>query len=317
MTGRSASGAASRPLGANRHLVTLTSADLERTAIVYLPPRGRQRDRLPLVLNLHGSGSGPLEQLRMSELESTAQRHGFIVAAPQAALPARAGHAWNVPHAGLAQRAVGSAPPAGSGAGARAGAAEPDDERFLLDLVDAIVSAGYADPHRVFATGLSGGGRMVSQLAADHPGRFAAIGPVAGLRAGAPSSADPGVPDPTTCAPEVPVPVVTFHGTADPFNVFTGGGEPYWGYSAPTALRRWAELNGCARGPVEERLTEHVSVVSYASCAEGAEAVMYVVEGGGHTWPGSRARFPANLGAVTHEISANELMWQFFADRSR
>ncbi len=158
---------------------------------------------------------------------------------------------------------------------------------------------------------------MVSQLAADHPRRFAAIAPVAGLRAGAPSAADPRVPDPTTCTPGVPVPVVTFHGTADPFNVFTGGGEPYWGYSAATALGSWARLNGCAVGPVEERLTEHVTVVSYASCAGDAAAVMYVVEGGGHTWPGSGAAFPANLGAVTQEISANELMWEFFAGRSR
>jgi polyhydroxybutyrate depolymerase len=158
---------------------------------------------------------------------------------------------------------------------------------------------------------------MVSQLAADHPDRLAAIAPVAGLRAGAPSPADPRLPDPATCTPGVPVPVVTFHGTADPFNVFTGGGEPYWGYSAPAALARWAELNGCARRLVQERLTEHVSVQSYPACAGGADVMMYVVEGGGHTWPGSRATFPATMGPVTQEISANELMWQFFAGRSR
>jgi polyhydroxybutyrate depolymerase len=39
--------------------------------------------------------------------------------------------------------------------------------------------------------------------------------------------------------------------------------------------------------------------------------VLVVIEGGGHTWPGrgSRVKF---LGKSTQNISANDLMWEFF-----
>jgi polyhydroxybutyrate depolymerase len=39
--------------------------------------------------------------------------------------------------------------------------------------------------------------------------------------------------------------------------------------------------------------------------------VLYVIEGGGHTWPGRTPRF-AFLGKSTSHISANDLMWEFF-----
>ncbi len=277
-----------------RHRVAVTSGDLTRRAIVFVPASVSPGSAPPLVLTLHGSGSGAVEQLALSGLEATGERHGFVVVAPQGAIRAGAGHAWNVPH-------VTTAPGA------------PDDEAFLCALVDALVAGGYADRRRVFATGLSGGGRMVSQLAADHPEVLAAIAPVAGLRAGAPLASEPRRPDPATCAPRSPVPVVAFHGTADPVNPFDGGGEPYWGYSVLTALARWAELNGCAAEPTEDHLTEHVSTLAYGPPGEAATTVLYVVEGGGHTWPGSAYPFPADVGAVSREIDAGEAMWAFFA----
>ena len=43
---------------------------------------------------------------------------------------------------------------------------------------------------------------------------------------------------------------------------------------------------------------------------------LYVVEGGGHTWPGSTFELSPEveevIGLTTHEISANDLMWDFF-----
>ena len=50
---------------------------------------------------------------------------------------------------------------------------------------------------------------------------------------------------------------------------------------------------------------------SPAKGKDGAEVVLFVIENGGHTWPGrpSRARF---LGPSTTDVSANDLMWEFF-----
>jgi polyhydroxybutyrate depolymerase len=38
--------------------------------------------------------------------------------------------------------------------------------------------------------------------------------------------------------------------------------------------------------------------------------VLYVIDGGGHTWPGSID--VARLGATTHEIYATDEIWDFF-----
>ena len=44
---------------------------------------------------------------------------------------------------------------------------------------------------------------------------------------------------------------------------------------------------------------------------ENSEVVLYVIQGGGHTWPGQDARFRL-LGKSTRDVSANDLMWEFF-----
>jgi polyhydroxybutyrate depolymerase len=277
--------------------LTVTSGGVDRIVVVYVPTGYDGRHRVPLVLNLHGSQSDAAEQMLRSELARTAERNTFIVAAPQGLLPAPPGFRWNVP-------GVTTTDPNA-----------PDDEQFLSDLLDQLVHTLCIDARRVYGAGYSGGGRMISQYACDHADRIAAIAPVSGLRAGIPISGPGGPqPDPATCDPERPVPVITFHGTADPVNPFQGGGAPYWQYGVPAALARWAEINGCRRGPRARPVTEHVSQVAYLACRRNAAVVLYLVAGGGHTWPGSTAMIPLVpvLGPVTFEIDADTLMWRFF-----
>jgi polyhydroxybutyrate depolymerase len=191
----------------------------------------------------------------------------------------------------------------------------PDDEQFLSDLLDRLQTLLCIDARRIYGAGYSGGGRMISQYACDHPERLAAIAPVAGLRAGVPMTGPDGPqPDPATCHPERPMPVITFQGTADPVNPYAGGGAPYWQYGAPAAQARWATINGCRQGPRTRRITRHVDQIAYSACRDNADVVLYRVEGGGHTWPGSAAMIPLvpALGPVTFEIDADALMWDFF-----
>jgi polyhydroxybutyrate depolymerase len=49
---------------------------------------------------------------------------------------------------------------------------------------------------------------------------------------------------------------------------------------------------------------------------DGAEVVLYQIDGGGHTWPGRTVRLKF-LGPVTMDISANDLMWDFFQKHPR
>lgn len=281
-------------LDPGRTTITVTSGGRERTVVVHVPSGGEDALALPLVLDLHGSNSTPAEQLTRSRLDQTAEREGFIVAAPQGAIPAPAGFVWNVPFT--------STDVAGA----------PDDAAFLGDLIGTLVAGGCADGSRVYAAGYSGGGRMVSQFACEHPELVAAIAPVAGLRAGAPlTTAGGNVPDPATCAPSQGVPVITFNGAADPVNPFTGGGAPYWGYGALAASERWADINGCHTAK-ETRVSPSVSLVAHRGCPQNAVVQQYIVHGGGHTWPGGNAAAFPGAGVTTQEFSANDLMWSFF-----
>ena len=84
----------------------------------------------------------------------------------------------------------------------------------------------------------------------------------------------------------------------------------------------WAAHNGCASVPVEEQVTQNVRLVRYEECEDGATVELYAIDGGGHQWPdatfelrqrGPPSRFNPDFGTLTHEISANDLMWDFFA----
>jgi polyhydroxybutyrate depolymerase len=77
----------------------------------------------------------------------------------------------------------------------------------------------------------------------------------------------------------------------------------------------WAALNGCNPVAAEARVSENVSTVAYSECNEDVAVVLYVIEGGGHTWPGASAEVP-RLGVTTQEVDATELMWEFFASQA-
>ena len=50
---------------------------------------------------------------------------------------------------------------------------------------------------------------------------------------------------------------------------------------------------------------------SYRPGKEGADVILFVIEGGGHTRPGQKP--PVGfIGKSTKDISANDLIWEFF-----
>ena len=169
--------AAAAPLAAGcSHAAPAGSSTLElsigghrRTVIVHVPTRYRDTMPVALVLNMHGSGSTAAQQELFSGMDATADAEDFIVTYPQALITSGSGFDWNVP-----------GEPLFGGAAVPTGAA--DDVAFLTDLVPALAARYCIDEHRVFATGVSGGGRMASQLGCDASAVFAAVAPVAGLR---------------------------------------------------------------------------------------------------------------------------------------
>ncbi|MEV4509349.1 hypothetical protein AB0K00_10370 [Dactylosporangium sp. NPDC049525] len=100
---------------------------------------------------------------------------------------------------------------------------------------------------------------MTSAFACARPHRLAAVAPVAGLRAGRPDPQNPAQPDPSSCAPARPVPVIAFHGQQNYTSPYQGGGSDVWRYSVPAAQARWAAINRCISGPVTVSVTTHVT----------------------------------------------------------
>ncbi len=195
----------------------------------------------------------------------------------------------------------------------------PDEVQFFRDAIRAIGQSACLDAHRIYVTGFSGGARMASLLACELADRIAAIAPVAGLRAGVPRAGDFTTPETSTCTPQRAMPIITFHGVHDPTNRYDGDGGPRWGYSVPVALDRWANLDGCRTTASQQKLSAHVTRVSYPGCRNSAELILYRTDaslehGGGHVWPhptGSQSS-DSEVEAVD-QLDASALIWEFFA----
>ncbi len=243
----------------------ITSAQRQRSYRLFVPTGYDGRTPLPLVLDLHPSGGTSDGQARTSGFETLAARENFAVASPQAE-----NGRWNVPVQD----------------------SRADDVAYIKDVMDHVESQVCIDASRIYVTGFSGGGRMASLLACTLNSRIAAFSPVASLRWPAPCSGRP-------------IPVLTFHGLADPQNPYDGhveGRNGEWIESIPDALAGWAQHNGCRPGVIMEDPAGPLSTMRYEGCRDAAEVRLIRIDGLGHAWPKT-------------EIDATTVMWQFFKNQ--
>ncbi len=238
--------------------LTVAAEGRPRTVRLHVPKEYVPGKRVPLVLNLHGTGSTAARQASASGLDATADRHTFLVAYPEGDRRVGGGFSWNIPGT-----------PAWS-------ARYADDVAFLGQVVTEVRQRYCVDPARVYAVGFSGGARLASQLACGPDQPYAAVAAVGGLRAPSPC------PTPATA-------VLGIHGTADTQNPYGGHGQPYWTYSVPEAARRWAVYNGCAKVPATGTPYPGVTVTAYHTCQAGTAVELYTLVGHSHLWPAAKA----------------------------
>jgi polyhydroxybutyrate depolymerase len=264
------------PHGAGDEDATMQSGGIERTYILHVPPSYDGTHRTPLVLNFHGFGSNARQEAIYSGLPAKGDAAGFIVVTPDGTgTPQR----WNLLPAGGV-----------------------DDVAFARDLLDRVEAQLCVDTQRVFAAGISNGSAFSLRLACEMPDRIAAVAAVAAMYL------------PLRCSSARTVGVIAFHGTADPCVPFEGGtSQCGMGLPVPkveTAAADWAKHDGCNATPAQTSISAHVRTLAYSECSNDAAVVLYVIDGGGHTWPGSID--VARLGATTHEIYATDEIWDFF-----
>ena len=186
-----------------------------------------------------------------------------------------------------------------------------DDVAFIGKLLDDLGAVVKVDEKRVYACGMSNGAMMCYRLAAELSDRIAAIAPVAGTIAI------------DECKPKRPVPVIHFHGTKDAFVPFEMAKSKMPSLmrlkGVEDSIQTWVKLNGCEEKPRTDVLSRDgdemkVTRTTYGGGKDGSEVVLVVIEGGGHTWPGQQP--PVGfLGKSARNISANDLMWEFFQKR--
>jgi len=275
---------------------TLVSNGQERCYLLHMPAGGLHSGSLPagpvpLVISLHGFAERPQYHVLVTRWNEIADAEGFVVVYPQGTgMPLR----WNA-----------SSPRDAGGV---------DDVQFLRDLVADVDRLVSIDRQRIYANGLSNGGAMTHRLACEAADLVAAAGTVAA----------PVGELPDGCTPSRPVPIMAFHGTADPvvdYQGYSGSGSSWMdrlgltrgGFSylqAPQWTADWAARNGCAPEPESIPSSGDTSGVRYTGCSAGVEVIFYTVDGGGHTWPGGMP-IPF-VGKTSQDIDASETMWQFF-----
>lgn len=164
-----------------------------------------------------------------------------------------------------------------------------DDVAFTSTILDQVQSQLCIDRERVYATGMSNGGGMVSLLSCQLSDRFAAFGIVSGAMYYPAGS----------CTPQHPRAIISIHGDGD-LSV------PYGGSTARklAAITTWATArakeNGC--NPQAETTNKDITtlVTIWKNCTDNATVESIRIKGGGHQW----------------EPDATQTLWQFMSKHS-
>jgi polyhydroxybutyrate depolymerase len=252
---------------------------INRTYTLYVPASWTPEKHFPLLLSLHGYTQNGNEMMTFSGFNTYADEYGFIVVYPDGVSAS-----WNVGFAG------------GSTA---------DDVGFLSALIDTLNTHYSVDLNRVYSTGFSNGGFMSYRLACELGNRIAAIASVSGTMTDGSLS---------SCQPHRNIPVMHIHGTSDMVVSYNGG---FGNASVDELLSFWRSYNLCPATPTIVNLPDSmqegstVQKQTWTPCNDSTEVVLYKINGGGHSWPGSIGT--TGLGNTNRDIIASDEIWKFFS----
>ena len=261
---------------------SIMSSGRKRDYLLYVPKTYDARKPTPLVISLHAAALWATPQMKTSKWNDVADRAGFLVVYPTASNQGGV-RIFHVEKNALLMQ----------------------DVLFISDLIDTLSAHYNIDKSMVYANGLSNGGGMSFALSCTLGNRIAAVGLVASAQT---------LPF-DWCPDKRPVPVIAFHGTADPAVPYHGGTS--WVTAVPFPditkfMTQWARRNGCNGAPADSDVAIDVARRSYTQCTDSADVVLYSVKGGGHTWPGGEPLPAWLVGPTSSSINASQLMWQFF-----
>lgn len=262
----------------------------EREWTMFVPQAYDGMDPVPLWVQLHGKNGSYLSSAFL--VASTAEKHSFVVVAPQGNygnpswLWRKADHDVDLTRAN-------------------------PDLAFVEALVAHLGKILCLDLARVYAVGENQGGYAVTGLACVLENHLAAVATVSGVY-------DLG----ERCVLDRPVPLLSVHGRNDAHALFDGGSGPhiaglalsgdgermvygdhpivktYQSASIPTRMEGIAMRNGCEPSPTVEVIGDEQERWTW-DCPAGAE-VELVTHEGGYEWP------------IGEPLAIDERIWEFF-----
>ncbi|MBI9035613.1 MAG: T9SS type A sorting domain-containing protein [Bacteroidales bacterium] len=275
---------------------------LIRSYILHLPPSYNSIDHFPVVVVLHGGGSGNGEDLLLNHhFDEVGDTANYISLFPNGYY-----NDW------ADGRGVSQADTAGI-----------DDVSFLNSLVEHLSEKFTIDTSRMYICGVSNGGMLVQKLACESPYKFSAF-----------ASIIASMPDSIVhhCNPDQSVPIILMNGTSDAWVPYSGGplgpitnGGSVIGTDSTISI--WQSLNSCIQTfPDSLNLTDivftdncDVTRFNYGICTDSSEIILYRINNGGHTIPGMES--PVNpipfFGYINYDIDAAIEIWKFFRKHSK
>lgn len=287
------------------HLPNARSSGRSRSWIAYAPSTYDPTRPTPVVVLLHGRPGNSGGMARLTGMNDVAENNNFIVVYPDGI-----DNEWNAQF-DLSARDISLA--------GRRSTLPQDDVGFLQTLMGDIGVDFNIDRNRLYLGGFSNGGFMTYRMACSAGDTFAAFAAVSGnlyTELG------------DYCRRSNPTPLLIMHGTADPSVPYEGvlfrnaeqGGDPVRiSYGIQSTVATFARRNGCSQSGQSTTYAERgqspgTNVVRFVprDCTSGADIVLYVINGGGHTWPG-HPRPQQELGDVNMDMDAGEVIWDFFS----
>jgi polyhydroxybutyrate depolymerase len=277
------------PQASGLQQIALTHQGVQRT--YYVDP-ATMRQGAPIVLVFHGGAGEGAGIASTTRFAAYARQNGFGVVFPNSA-----DKQWND--------------------GRPTTASNIDDVGFVRAVASDVRARYGVDTGRLFAAGISNGGMFTQRLACEASDLFRAYGVVV---ANMPTSLI------DRCRPTARKPMIFFNGTDDRLMPFGGGevaaikilGVGAGGSVVSQAQTEsfWTQVNGCGGGRTEalaDRVQDGTRVVRESfDCAGSVDLEFYVVEGGGHNWPGSTPTGSRLAGNVSQEVDATQRIVAFF-----
>lgn len=243
----------------------------------------------PVVVFLHGATNDGAVMRHRLQMTERARQQGVVMVYPNAS-----GTFWD------------------DGSLSRSLPGTPGDDMAMLDaLIARLVADGTADPGAITLAGYSNGAMMAARYACDRADRVAGLVMLGGTM---PLDAA------ETCRPARPLAVRMLFGTDDPVMRWDGrlslaGVTLDRRLGVPDSFAFWQRVNGCtgpilqATLPLREADEPPVRREQATACREGVATALYVIDGGGHRFPGhSNWSFHRITGLSTRNLDAAALL---------